>query len=105
MSRQTSRRRSASRPAGLVDGCRGSGSRAAARAFTRLRSWRIGASLFLGEAASVLDLEGLHQASIEPFEKMIEAQAVVSFEALLHARDQATFVLESEVHRVFRAEP
>ena len=97
-SRQTSRRRSASRLADLVDGCRGGGSRAAARAFPRLRGWRISARLLLGEAASVFDLEGLHQASIEPIKKMVEAEAIVSFEALLHARDEAPFVLESEVH-------
>ena len=97
-SRQSSRRRSASRPASLVDSCRGGGSRAAARAFARLRGWRIGASLFLGEAASVLNLEGLHQAGVESFEQMVEAKAVVSFEALLHARDEAPFVLESEVN-------
>jgi hypothetical protein len=32
---------------------------------------------------------------------MVEAKAVVSFEALLHARDEAPFVLESKVHGMF----
>ena len=64
-----------------------------------LRSRWVRARRFLpGEAAGVLDLEGLHNASVETLEKAAEREALVGLEAFLHTRYETPLVLQSEVH-------